>query len=63
MFAETIIYQILSWVFPSIRMWPDRLFAFMVEVYAESLSLVGLQNTRWYDWCTRACLIPIGRGH
>lgn len=48
MFSETIIYQILSWVFPSIRMWPDRLFAFMVEVYAESLALIGLQNSRWY---------------
>ena len=47
LFSESIIYTLLSFVFPTIRLWPDSLLAFMVEVYSESLTLVGLHQEKW----------------
>eukprot|EP01134_Creolimax_fragrantissima_P007952 CFRG7952T1 len=48
MWTETVVYQILSWTYPIVRMWPDHLVAFVVENLFEWLSLVGLNNNHWY---------------
>ncbi|EQC33355.1 hypothetical protein SDRG_09331 [Saprolegnia diclina VS20] len=48
MFAEPVIFAILSSIFPTIRMWPDVTFSTLIELYHEMMSLFGLSHEYWY---------------
>lgn len=48
MFVEPVIFTILSFVFPTIRIWPDVTFSTLIELYSELISLFGLQHEYWY---------------
>ena len=42
LFKEPVLLSMLSVVFPTIRMWPDSVSAFVVHSLHETLSLFGL---------------------
>ncbi|OQR80755.1 transmembrane protein [Achlya hypogyna] len=48
MFAEPVIFAIISSIFPTIRMWPDVTFSTLIELYHEMMSLFGLSHEYWY---------------
>ncbi|OQR97765.1 transmembrane protein, partial [Thraustotheca clavata] len=48
MFAEPVIFAIISSIFPTIRIWPDVTFSTLIELYHEMMSLFGLSHEYWY---------------
>nr|CCA13930.1 transmembrane protein putative [Albugo laibachii Nc14] len=48
MFFEPVIFNILSTIFPTIRIWPDVTFSTLIELYHELISLFGLEHDFWY---------------
>ncbi|CAK4676729.1 hypothetical protein LEN26_008041 [Aphanomyces euteiches] len=48
MYAEPVIFVILSSIFPTIRMWPDVTFSTLIELYHEMASMFGLTHEYWY---------------
>ncbi|ETV87690.1 hypothetical protein, variant 2 [Aphanomyces astaci] len=48
MYAEPVIFVILSSIFPTIRMWPDVTFSTLIELYHEMATMFGLTHEYWY---------------
>ncbi|ETW10200.1 hypothetical protein, variant [Aphanomyces invadans] len=48
MYAEPVIFVILSSIFPTIRMWPDVTFSTLIELYHELATMFGLTHEYWY---------------
>ncbi|KAF0696287.1 Aste57867_12985 [Aphanomyces stellatus] len=48
MYAEPVIFVILSSIFPTIRMWPDVTYSTLIELYHEIASMFGLTHEYWY---------------
>ncbi|XP_063901270.1 uncharacterized protein LOC135120872 [Zophobas morio] len=48
MYAESLVFTILSWIFPTIRVWPDTTTSFLIQFFHELLYIFNLHDETWY---------------
>lgn len=47
-FKEPVLLSMLSVVFPTIRIWPDSVAAFVINALSQTLSIFGLEGNAQY---------------